>query len=595
MWALQSLPMQTTALVAAFAFGLGACGAASAATSADVVTLSVVTTTDLHGNLIPRDGRGGLAAFGGYVRNLRAARADDGGAVLLVDSGDAFQGGIESDLSEGAVVVDAYAALGYTATVIGNHEFDFGAADGPGARERPDADPRGAIKALAARAPFPFLAANLIDDATGRRVAWPNVHASTLFTAAGVKVGIVGVMTIDALRATLRANVQGLHVAPLAETVAAEAAALRARGAQVVIVGAHAGGACTELGVPRDLTSCDPNAEIFALAHRLPHGLVDVIAAGHTHQAVAQEVDGIAIVQAYALGRAFGRVDVAFDRRAGAVAEHTIFAPQDICVPQAQGVDCAGRPIGATGAHAGAVTVAGAGAFYEGRPLTADPAIEAAMAPALARVRALQAAPLGIELDTSIPRAAAPDSPLGNLFADAVRERAGADLAINNNVRGGLRADLPAGPLNFGALYDVFPFDNRLLMLNITGAELRAVLADEVHRNRRGALALSGIEARVACSTAGELDVEVVRASGAPLGADERVTVAAIDSLVLGPVFAAVPSAAHTASAGAPLMRQTVEDWLRARGGHVTASDFAHADRPRWRFAADDLTACVPP
>ena len=217
------------------------------------------------------------------------------------------------------------------------------------------------------------------------------------------------------------------------------------------------------------------------------------------------------------------------------------------------------------------------------------------MAPALARVHALQATPLGVVLDTPIPRAAAPDSPLGNLFADAQRERSGADVAINNNVRGGLRADLPAGPLTFGHLYDVFPFDNRLLTLAITGAELRAVLADEVRRNRRGALALSGVEARVACSASGELDVEVVRADGAPLGADERITVAASDQLVLGPVFASVPSAAQATPVGAPLLRETVEDWLREHGGHLTASDIARAERPRWRFAADDLAACVPP
>ena len=567
--------------LAALALGIGVCGATPAATSPDIVTLSIVATTDLHGNVVPRDGRGGLAEFGGYVHNLRAARADDGGAVVLVDSGDTFQGGIESDLSEGAVVVDAYAALGYAAAAIGNHEFDFGAADGPGAREPPGADPRGAIKAAAARAPFPFLAANLIDDATGKRVAWPNVHASTLLTAAGVRVGIVGVMAIDALRATLRANVQGLHVAPLLDTVAAEATALRTRGAQIVIVAAHAGGACADLMAPHDLSSCDPDSEIFALARSLPSGLVDVIAAGHTHQAVAQEVAGIAIVEAYALGRAFGRVDVAFDRRSHEVVQRTIFPPRDICLPQAQGGGC--RVTGT------------AVESYEGRVLTRDPAIDAAMEPALARVHALQAVPLGVVLDTPIPRAATPDSPLGNLFADAQRERSGSDVAINNNVRGGLRADLPAGPLTFGRLYDVFPFDNRLLTLQITGAELRAVLADEVRRNRRGALALSGVEARVACSAAGELDVEVVRANGTPLGADERVTVVATDQLVLGPVFAAVPSAAHANPVGAPLLRETVEDWLRERGGHLAASDFARADRPRWRFAADDLAACVPP
>jgi 5'-nucleotidase len=498
--------------------------------------------------------------------------------VLLVDSGDTFQGGIESDLSEGAVVVDAYAALGYSAAAIGNHEFDFGAADGPGAREPPGGDPRGAIKAAAARAAFPFLAANLMDNATGKRVAWRNVRASTLVTAGGVKVGIVGVMSIDALRATLRANVQGLHIAPLEKTVAAEATALRARGAQVVIVAAHAGGACGEFTAPRDLSSCDPDAEIFALARSLPHGLVDVIAAGHTHQAVAHEVAGVAIVEAYALGRAFGRVDVAFDRRSGEVVQRTIFPPRDICVPQAErgGCDAAGET-------------------YEGRALSPDPAIRAAMAPALARVHALQAAPLGVVLDTPIPRLGQPDSPLGNLFADAQRERSRADVAINNNVRGGLRADLPAGPLTFGSLYDAFPFDNRLLTLAITGAELRAVLADEVRRNRRGALALSGVEAHVACSATGELDVEVVRANGAPLGADERVTVVATDQLVLGTVFASVPSAAHASPVGAPLLRETVEDWLGERGGHLAASDFARADRARWRFATDDLSACVPP
>src|SRR5204863_7843395 len=79
-----------------------------------LVTLSIVGTSDLHGEAFPRNGRGGLALFAGYINNLRAARAADGGAVLLIDSGDTFQGNVESNLSEGAVIVDAYNALGYT-------------------------------------------------------------------------------------------------------------------------------------------------------------------------------------------------------------------------------------------------------------------------------------------------------------------------------------------------------------------------------------------------------------------------------------------------------------------------------------------------
>ena len=128
--------------------------------------------------------------------------------MLLFDSGDTYLDGIESNLSEGAVVVDAYNALGYTAAAIGNHDFDYGAADADAVRA--GADRRGALKARAAQARFPFLAANLRGD--GRPIEWPNVKRSTLVDAAGVKVGVIGVMTRDALSMTLPTNVIGLQV-----------------------------------------------------------------------------------------------------------------------------------------------------------------------------------------------------------------------------------------------------------------------------------------------------------------------------------------------------------------------------------------------
>src|SRR5690606_20880008 len=99
----------------------------------------------------------------------------------------------------------------------------------------------------------------------------------------------------------------------------------------LVIVGAHAGGSCTEFDDPRDLSSCDTNAEIFQLARAMPRGLVDVIVAGHTHQALAHEVAGIAIVQGYSQGRFFSRVDVTFDTRERRVVERTPMAPREIC------------------------------------------------------------------------------------------------------------------------------------------------------------------------------------------------------------------------------------------------------------------------
>ena len=109
------------------------------------VTISIVGTNDLHGGILARDGKGGLALFAGYVNNLRAARARDGGAVLVIDAGDMFQGTLESNLAEGSPVVAAYNALGYAAAAIGNHEFDYGPVGEAATPSKPGDDPRGAL------------------------------------------------------------------------------------------------------------------------------------------------------------------------------------------------------------------------------------------------------------------------------------------------------------------------------------------------------------------------------------------------------------------------------------------------------------------
>ena len=145
--------------------------AVTATAAAAPITLSIVGTNDLHGGIVARNGRGGLALLGGYVANLRAARARDGGAVLLIDAGDMFQGTLESNLGEGAVGRRGLQRARLHAAAIGNHEFDFGPIGKAATPRSPTDDPRGALKARAAEARFPFLAANLIEAAERRPAA----------------------------------------------------------------------------------------------------------------------------------------------------------------------------------------------------------------------------------------------------------------------------------------------------------------------------------------------------------------------------------------------------------------------------------------
>jgi 5'-nucleotidase len=385
-------------------------------------------------------------------------------------------------------------------------------------------------------------------------------------------------MTFDALTKTLAANVGGLSTGPLVPAIVSQATRLRADGAHLVIVVSHAGGRCERFDDPADLSSCDDAAEIFDVARRLPAGLVDVIVAGHTHGSVAHTVAGVPIVQAGSWGQAFGRVDVTIDRATRQVTGTRLFAPREICESEEATTARCHPPSG------------GVAPRYEGRAVSVDSAVEAAMAPGLSRVRAIRAAPLGVTLETPLSRTPHPESALANLFADALRDGTpGAEAAVSyGSGPGGLRADLLAGPLLVGALYDVFPFDNRVVRVTLTGAQLRTILTDQLRRRRGRVTGLSGLRAEVSC-VRDEIDVHVVRDSGRAIGSTERIVIATPE-YVAGRALGA--PASPTAAAGAvppptdrPLVRDVVAHWLKSRASPLRQEQFFDAASPRWRFA----------
>lgn len=571
-------------VVALCAFGsIRFAGQSPVVQSPPTVTLSIIGTNDLHGAITPRDGRGGLETFAGFVRNLRAARAADGGAVLVLDAGDMFQGTLESNLNEGAAIVDAYNAIGYTAAAIGNHEFDFGPV-GPQATPKQAADdPRGALKARAAQAHFPFLAANLLEIKTRAPVHWPNVQPSVLVTAADVNVGIIGVTTSRTLKATISGNTIGLAIEPLDMAIADQAARLRARGAAVIIVAAHAGGRCSQFANPTDLTSCEQPSEIGEVVAKLPRGTVDAIVAGHTHQGMAHEILGVPIIESFASGRAFGRIDLKVARDRPRVVGHKIYPPRDICGFE----DSSGRCVDP------AQTPNAAHAEYEGKDVTSDPAVERLLAAAIADASHLKAAPLGVTASSAIERAYGKESALGNLFADMMLESAsGADVALTNG--GGLRADLPKSALTFGDLYEAMPFDNYMARLRLTGDELARVLAANLGAGG-GILSVAGVTAVAACD-GGALRATLKRASGVPVRDNEELTIVTSDFLATGGDGAFAPVRVLRVMSGGDegvLVRDAIAGRLRAHGGSLDPRDFFDPSRPRLSYSGSRPVRCT--
>ena len=543
----------------------------------DIVVISVIGTNDVHGELLPQEGKGGVTTFSGYVAALRQARANDGG-VLLVDAGDMWQGTLESNLNEGAAVMAAYNSLGYAAAAIGNHEFDFGPEGEAAIPEADSDDPRGVIKQRAREANFPLLAANVIDAATGAPVSWDNVMPSTMVNIAGVDIGIVGVTTEETLTATISANTAGIQIKPLGESIHREATRLRANGADLVIVAAHAGSSCAQFDDPFDVSSCDTtgkfSGEILRAAAMLPPGLVDHIIGGHKHEGVAHVVNGVAVTVSYSNARAFSRVDFTIDRAADRVIERKVFPPQPLCPAiDATTEECLwlvddwalAKP-----------------ARYEELPIAPMPAILEIAEQAARDAAQIKMDELGIALEAPFTLDGNPESALGNLVLQAILESTGGDIVVHN-VSGGLRAKLPAGELVYGSVYAMFPFDNRVAILHMSGAELRSVIANQARKARRRA-GIAGMRVSASCNE-GHLDIIMRLDVGRVIQDSDQVRVVANDFLATGGddiLTPAMPVNGFTWEDDPRLVRDIIVDWLRARGGTIHPDQFVTQEVPRW-------------
>ncbi|MDJ0794057.1 MAG: 5'-nucleotidase C-terminal domain-containing protein [Woeseiaceae bacterium] len=534
----------------------------------DVVTLSLVGLNDVHGQLQPDAERRGLVSVSAYIEALRNLRKLDGGAVLLIDAGDMFQGTLESNLEEGVPIIEAYNSLGVAATAIGNHEFDFGPIGPDAIPTRPGQDPRGALKARARDANFPFLAANLVDVSTGELVDWDNVYPSVMLDVAGFRVGVVGVTSMNSLQTTIAANVLGLRLQPIAEAIVREATRLRADGAELVIVSAHAGSRCTAFDNPRDTSSCWMDGEIMRVARELPAGLVDHIVAGHVHEGIAHVVNGISITSSYSSTRAFSRTDFVMDRSSGSILDRRIYPPQ---VPAA---------------------VLTPTLRYEGQALQGHPEVAAIVEGARVSAEKVKLEKLGVTLTEPFRYTADVESALSNLMTEAILDSFEGDIAIHN-VIGGIRNSLPAGELTFGAVYEMFPFDNLVTIHEISGATLREIISRKAATNRKPGIA--GMRVFVSCEADG-MQVVMRLDDGREIRDEDRIRVIANDFLALGGddiLTPAIDDGGLDIAQDLPRTRDALLDWLRQRPGQLDPAAMHTHDQPKWNVPASFPDSCV--
>jgi len=299
---------------------------------------------------------------------------------------------------------------------------------------------------------------------------------------------------------------------------------------------------------------------------------------------MAHIVNGIAITSSYSNTYGFDRVDFTVDRNSGRVVERKVYPPQVNCpaIDKAS-KECAWLETDPDLARP---------ASYEGRTVTAMATVASIVANSEAYAAAIKSEPLGVTLTSPIGLDGNPESPLANLFTDAVLHGTDADIAIHN-VSGGIRAILPAGELTFGRVFEIFPFDNRVAIVEVSGADLRRLIATEAMKQSRRA-GFSGMRVFIGCAN-GTPQVDMVLDNDHVIEDDDRVRIVSNDFLVtLGDniLTPAMPPGGFQYAEDPRLTRDLLVQWFRRQGGSLSAEDFSTEAEPRWNFTESFVAQC---
>jgi 2',3'-cyclic-nucleotide 2'-phosphodiesterase/3'-nucleotidase len=263
--------------------------------------ITLLATTDLHGNLLPYDYYTAQPASRGLAKIatlIQAARAENPNS-LLIDCGDTIQGTAleavyQESVQKGASSHDpsghdpmmlAMNAIGYDAMVVGNHEFNFGLKN---------------IAQARADANFPWISANIVATPAGTAKPFAPYF---LKTVAGVKIAVIGVTTPMIPAWEAEEHYRGYRFESGVDAVRRTVAEVREREhPDIVIVAAHAG-----------LDGDTRENMVRQIAEEIPG--IDAIVFGHTHQQLASlQIGNVLLMQPKNWGISLGRMDFVLER-----------------------------------------------------------------------------------------------------------------------------------------------------------------------------------------------------------------------------------------------------------------------------------------
>ena len=278
--------------------------------------IPVVGIDDVHGLFFPKVNKikigenktleyktGGLEYIARYLNILREDFGPE--RVLYFDSGDFYQGGIDSVLFDGEIMQDFYNLIGINGTTIGNHEFDYS---------------REWVEKKIKKGDYSMLINNIKDNSTdkkggalGKKQKTSKLYKIKLQNGDTIKIGVIG-LSYNMKNDKTMPNTWGnrntwdnISFYPYMEELEKESEKLRKKGAVAVLALAHFGLVCNQtLAMKLDMYNkssiqgeCfrdDDDSVMFKLTDKLKPGIIDGIIGGDTHYEMHHWENGIPLM-----------------------------------------------------------------------------------------------------------------------------------------------------------------------------------------------------------------------------------------------------------------------------------------------------------
>lgn len=455
--------------------------AVSCSSNSDTPIITIVHTNDTHSQIDPknleRGATGGVIERAAIIEMMRSKYPD----LLYLDGGDMVQGSPYFNIWKGKIETKAMNLQGLNATTFGNHEFDNGICY---------------LDSMLSIAEFPVLSCNYRCEGTAIE---RYVKPSMIIENQGVRIGLTGV-TCSPFNLIFNRNWEGITYLDPIEAANKEAAALKQQGCDIVILLSHEGYA-------RENTMGDK--KIAAMSKD-----IDLIIGGHSHTnleegEVENNLEGrpVYITQTGGKHNPMGRIDIQMQRNGqrpdGTDAYELVSVTMSKLHPDSFDLSGYGQKMTE---------------FIT--PIKND--LDKTMNQVIGST------------DCTLNRFR-PESPLGNFTSDALREICGRiygkpiDVAVMNV--GGLRNDIAQGDITLGDLYKVYPFDNTLAIIEISGEGLEQIVHCVEHKKLE---AFSGITCTLVKNAEGKIRATDIRVNGRPIQPKKTYLVATIDYLAEG-------------------------------------------------------------